>query len=321
TSTEPSPILNGWDNYDEPILSLETVGAIPMYRILMFAVAIFVLCSLILVFTKGNQTSPLPKPPELRAHDHELSLTLLAIADPNGRDAFAYNGHNVAPILRLSPGDMLQIDYVNDLPAKAKGSCAISPCMDMTNLHFHGLHVSPNAPQDDVLTMMAVPGQSLHYTVHIPQDHPPGLYWYHTHPHGESHRQALDGMSGAIVIEGIDRYVPEVRNLRERVLVLRGRSIEQEPKAPALKRRVEMSMASCGRSMEEAERIFTVNGVIRPEITIAPGERQFWRMVNAAADSYADVQVDGERLEIVALDGLPLAYHNPRRRARLVDHV
>ena len=35
----------------------------------------------------------------------------------------------------------------------------MNPCMDMTNLHFHGLTVSPNAPQDDVLGMMAMPGQ------------------------------------------------------------------------------------------------------------------------------------------------------------------
>jgi suppressor of ftsI len=31
----------------------------------------------------------------------------------------------------------------------------------------------------------------------------------------------LDGMPGAIVIEGIGRYVPEIRNMRERILVLR----------------------------------------------------------------------------------------------------
>jgi FtsP/CotA-like multicopper oxidase with cupredoxin domain len=78
--------------------------------------------------------------------------------------------------------------------------------MNMTNLHFHGLHVSPNTPGDDVLTMMAMPGQSLHYTVDIPADQRPGLYWYHTRPHGESYQQDLDGMSGAIVIDGMDRY-------------------------------------------------------------------------------------------------------------------
>jgi FtsP/CotA-like multicopper oxidase with cupredoxin domain len=168
--------------------------------------------------------------------------------------------------------------------------------------------------------MLAMPGQTLNYSVAIPLEQPPGLYWYHTHPHGESHRQVLDGMSGAIVVEGIDRYVPKVRKLRERVLVLRGRAIEHDPDAGALKRRVEIPEATCGATTEQPE-IFTVNGVIRPEIAIAPGERQFWRVVNAAADRYADVQVDGQPLEIVALDGMPLAYHDSRHRARLADHI
>src|SRR2546428_5022627 len=86
----------------------------------------------------------------------------------------------------------------------------------MTNLHFHGLSVSPDRPQDDVLDMIAMPGQELDYTLVIPRDHLPGLYWYHTHPHGESHQQVLDGMSGALIVEGIERYAPAVRDLRER---------------------------------------------------------------------------------------------------------
>ncbi len=76
----------------------------------------------------------------------------------------------------------------------------------------------------------------LHYTVEIPRNHPPGLFWYHTHPHGESDRQVLDGMSGAIVIEGMERYAPQVGRLRERVIVVRGRDIEHDPKAAELRR-------------------------------------------------------------------------------------
>ena len=291
-----------------------------MYRISFFVAAILVICGLILVSTRGNQTSPLPKPSVLRARDHELSLTLHAVADSNGRDSFAYKGHDVAPILRVSPGDTLKIEYVNDLPAKAKGSCAISPCMDMTNLHFHGLHVSPNAPQDDVLTMLATPGQSLHYTVSIPQDHPPGLYWYHTHPHGESHRQVRDGMSGAIVIEGMERYVPEVRDLHEQIFVLRGQTISHDSQAASLLERVEVPSNRCDSDSGAPEEIFTVNGAIRPHIAIAPGEQQFWRIVNASADRYVDLQLDGQRFEIVALDGMPIAYHDPEHPARTVNH-
>jgi FtsP/CotA-like multicopper oxidase with cupredoxin domain len=74
---------------------------------------------------------------------------------------------------------------------------------------------------------MAMPGESLHYTVDIPADQPPGLYWYHTHPHGESYQQALDGMSGAIVIDGMDRYFPEIKNMKEKILILRDAELKQ----------------------------------------------------------------------------------------------
>jgi suppressor of ftsI len=298
----------------------DLLGAVAMYRILLFAVIAIFVFGLVHESTRGSQSSPLPQPAELRSRNHELSLILHAVADSNGRDSFAFNGKPIAPTLRVSPGDTLRIDYVNDLPKQAKGSCAISPCMDMTNLHFHGLQISPNAPQDDVLTMIAMPGQTLHYTVSIPPDHPPGLYWYHTHPHGESHRQVRDGMSGAIVIEGMERYVPEVRNLTERILIVRGQSISGDPQAAALLKRVEAPINTCGQATGAADEIFTVNGAIRPQIAIAQGQKQFWRIVDASADRYLDLQVDGEPLSVVAMDGLPIAYHDPTHPARTADH-
>src|SRR5258708_30709846 len=104
--------------------------------------------------------------------------------------------------------------------------------MQMTNFHFHGLHVWPNAPQDDVLDMMASPGESLHYSVRVPPQQPAGLYWYHTHSHGERYVQDLDGMSGAIVVEGIESYVPEVAKISEGIMVLRDLVLPDEPAQP-----------------------------------------------------------------------------------------
>lgn len=281
--------------------------------LLLSVPTLFVACA-------SGQTVSLPEPPQVRAKNHVASLTLDAVNE-NGRDAFAYEGEPVAPVIRASPGDTLKITYINKLPAKSAESCAVNPCMDMTNLHFHGLTVSPNTPQDDVLGMIAMPGQSLHYSVEIPRDHPPGLFWYHTHPHGESHRQVSDGMSGAIVIEGMERYVPEVRHLREQVIIVRGRSIEHDPNANELRKYVEIPSKTCGGESEAPKEIFTLNGALRPQIEIAPGERQFWRIVNASADRYLDLQLDGGILEIVALDGMPLAYHDPQHPTRTTNHV
>ena len=270
---------------------------------------------------EGSSQTALPSVPELRAKNHILSLTLHAAITRDGKNSFYVNGQPIAPTLRLSPGDQLKITYVNDLPAKPPEACLAGPCMDMTNLHFHGLTVSPDAPQDDVLDMMAMPGQSLHYTVRIPNDHPPGLYWYHTHPHGESFRQALDGMSGALVIEGIESYLPTLAGLQERVLVVRGRSLEHDSQSGDLKQRVELNSYLCGGKPDTPSEVMTVNGSVRPQIEIDPGERQFWRVVNASADRYLDLQLEGQPFEIIAMDGMPIAQHDPDHPTRIVDHV
>src|SRR6266436_2639358 len=239
----------------------------------------------------GKSGSVLPDPPEVRGGNHVVALTLRATTNAEGHDAFSFNGNTSAPVIRVWPGDTLKVEYINELPKIANEPCAIEPCHNMTNLHFHGLEVSPHRPQDDVLDMMAMPGQSLSYAVQIPKDHPPGLYWYHTHPHGESHRQVLDGMSGALVIEGIESYFPALAGLPERVLVVRGRSIEHDPQSIDLRRRVELSSDTCGAEPETPEEVFTVNGSVRPQF------------------------------EIAAMDGMPIAQHDPNHRTRIAGHV
>jgi suppressor of ftsI len=272
--------------------------------------------------TADKPTGLLSNPQELHTKEGTLSVTLRAALTSDGKNSFYFNGRPNAPTLRLSPGDRLKITYIDDLPTKPKESCAITPCMDMTNLHFHGLSVSPDSPQDDVLSMMAMPGQALHYTVQIPKDHPPGLYWYHTHPHGESHRQVLDGMSGALVIEGMESYFPEIANLPERILFVRGRELlAGDPQSTELKRRVALSSHNCGGEAEEPREVMTVNGFTRPQIEIAQGERQFWRIANASADRYVDLELEGASFEIVAMDGMPLAEHDSQHRTRNADHV
>jgi suppressor of ftsI len=292
--------------------------------VLLRSTAILVLYSIHLYAqspTLGADVIPgvlLPDPPEVRA-----PFMLLGVNDPKtGKSAFSFAGQEVPPVIRALPGQDIRLTFENQMSAHSTERCIDGPCRNMTNLHFHGLHVSPNAPQDDVLTMMAMPGQSLSYRVQIPLDQPPGLYWYHTHPHGESYQQSLDGMSGAIVIDGMERYVPEVRKLRERILILRDKVVEKDdPAGSDLRRSVGVSERGCSTSAAVPERIFTINGVLRPQIDIAPGERQFWRIVNASPDLYADLTIDAENFEVVAFDGMPLAFHDPKRRTESVNHV
>jgi FtsP/CotA-like multicopper oxidase with cupredoxin domain len=262
--------------------------------------------------------TPLPNLPQVVS-----PFELQAINDPaTGKGAFVFEGHEIPPVIRAVPGGAIQLEYVNQMSKTSSEVCVDGPCMNMTNLHFHGLHVSPNAPGDDVLTMMAMPGQSLHYTVVIPADQPPGLYWYHTHPHGESYQQDLDGMSGAIVIDGMDRYFPEIKKMKEKILILRDTEPDQgDPSSAVLKSAVQLAPYRCGAATGDATRLFTINGVVRPKIAIASGEKQFWRIVNASPDLYADLEVDSQSMTVVALDGMPLTYHNPRRHTEELRHV
>jgi len=166
-------------------------------------VVLFIVNTYWIVMPLWAQQQVVADPPEVRG-----PFTLVATYDSAvGHNAFAYNGNTVPPVIRVTRGGVIKLHYVNNLPIQSDEMCATGRCTNMTNLHFHGLHVSPQYPQDDVLTMMAMPGQALDYKVEVPSYAAPGLYWYHTHPHGESARQDLDGMSGAIIVEGIDQYI------------------------------------------------------------------------------------------------------------------
>ena len=133
----------------------------------MSTILIYVAILLCLATSGSAQAVLVPKPPQVSSYNNVVSLTLHA-ANVKGRDAFVFDDQPIPPVIRAFPGDVLRITYVNDLPLRAPTNCALNPCMDMTNLHFHGLTVSPNSPQDDVLTMMALPGRVLHYSVQIP---------------------------------------------------------------------------------------------------------------------------------------------------------
>ncbi len=114
--------------------------------------------------------SELSRPPP----DARSPVRLSAINDPRtGLASIGFRGGEDPPVIRAEPGQIIKITYVNEMSKDSKELCVDGPCRNMTNLHFHGLHVSPNSPQDDVIAMMAMPGESLNYAVDIPLDQPP----------------------------------------------------------------------------------------------------------------------------------------------------
>jgi suppressor of ftsI len=258
--------------------------------------------------------------PEIRARNGIVSLSLQAVIDPRtNAPAFRYDGQTgVAPTIRVRPGETMHVVLYNRMPAGQ-----ISP--NLVNLHFHGLSVSPNPPSDDAMRF-AAPGQSIAYDVRVARTQPPGLYWYHPHVHGETYWQIGNGMSGALVVEGLQSHLPALARMRERIIVLRNMLVDPDIDAipivarpAALRDYVLAGRRRAGRLTaiddDDAAGLpcaplagmqTTVDGRTNATFGIDPGERQLFRVVNASAGRYYDLHVDGEQLQLVAIDGTPL---------------
>jgi FtsP/CotA-like multicopper oxidase with cupredoxin domain len=257
----------------------------------------------------------------------KVEFSFQTYTDIHGRKFYCYiaGDGSQSPTLRVKRGDEVVLTLKNEIPAAGAGIHAFhdmrvqGPCgsgtitASTTNLHFHGLSIRPSCHQDDVLSTLVQPSESgYEYRFKIPANQPPGLYWYHPHPHGFSEAQVLGGASGALIVEGIERTKPEVAGLPERVIVLRDQiSAETSPD-------------SGEPGGPEASKDISVNFVpiLHPEnapaaMVAKPNQREFWRILNAAADTYFDLQVlTGPSLrealaplplELVAMDGVPSA--------------
>ena len=186
--------------------------------------------------------STVQNPPELRSQNGVLEVSFhfkyqaTTVGQGPPRYCYITDTGMESPTLRVHPGDQLIIHFHNDLPpaqmqpmkspmtnppaASAQSSeqtdCeAVRWSAAMTNLHFHGLSVPPTCHQDDVIGRLRYAGRRLRLSgARIPQDEPPGLYWYHPHPHGFSERQVQGGASGALIVEGLENVNPSLAGLR-----------------------------------------------------------------------------------------------------------
>ena len=131
-------------------------------------------------------------PPLLDSSEGRLQIELVAAPGVRlaGRDtrALGFNGTSPGPTLRVRPGDELAVRLTNRLDQP-------------TNLHTHGLRVSPQGNSDNPF-LRVDPGTSFDYLIRVPTDHPPGTHWYHPHHHGTVADQVSGGLAGALIVDG-----------------------------------------------------------------------------------------------------------------------
>jgi FtsP/CotA-like multicopper oxidase with cupredoxin domain len=279
-----------------------------------------------------------------------VELVYRSFVDAAGQTRYCYlyaKDNSQAPTLRLKPGDELVLSLKNELPAAmpqamsppaahimvAHGKPSVQMCAggpmtgSSTNLHFHGLMIPPVCHQDDTLRTRIEPASPpFEYRFRISPTQPPGLYWYHPHVHGLNKAQVLGGASGALIVEGIETANHAVSHLPERVLIIRDQELIHPNAQPVLSasmpppivlRDAEGDILNTGTGTGKPAKDLTLNfvPVSFPEyqpaaISMKPSARQLWRVLNASAITYLDLQVlfndIAQSLGVVALDGVPV---------------
>lgn len=281
----------------------------------------------------------------------EADLTARDVRDVHGTTLYCYTdaAGRQSPTLRVKPGDLVILHLKNALSGADRvaaspmqphilGGSSLENCSSgamsavSTNLHFHGLTIPPVCHQDDVLKTLVQPGDpAFEYRFRIPDDEPPGLYWYHPHIHGFSKQQMLGGASGALVVEGIERAKKVLAGLPERVFIIRDQDLvnpnappaKSEPVVPKFLVDRDGDAANTGTGFGKPAKDLSINYVPVPYpdyapavIEMRPKERQLWRVLNASAITYLNIEVLfnhlPQSLGVVAMDGVPMTHDDPQ---------
>jgi FtsP/CotA-like multicopper oxidase with cupredoxin domain/peroxiredoxin len=306
--------------------------------------------------------NPFQSPPEMDRLDfNDLKLQVGSFenrhpADVDAPDRFellCYNGKPVGPTIRVRRGKTFHIHLTNQLdpsadpdpqkptdgnptyPASAVAQQPHDLCT--TNLHTHGLHVSPANNADNILDVAVGPkGDKVNkseftFEYTVPGDHPSGTFWYHPHRHGSVAYQLSNGVAGALIVEGSKEDtipdlddVPEIAAAKERILVFqlynyrKGDDNVGRIDASTIYNVTPDAFACTAIKMSgpapvgDTPQVTAINGVINPVIHIAPGQVQRWRMIHAAWDMNRNLSIytDGDvpatdmKFNEIALDGL-----------------
>jgi len=233
----------------------------------------------------GGYDETFRNPPEIVSQNGVLNATLAIeatdfdVASMSVKGGYVYNGLYTPPTLRMKPGDVIKLKLVNGMSDQ------------FTNIHTHGLNVSPLGNGDNVF-LHVMPGETFDYTIALPKTHPAGLFWYHPHAHGFSQFQVYNGMSGGLIVDGLLDPFPQLANIADRTLLLKDSYVQDDGTIPA-----EDDLDTGHASLR------TVNGQANPTLKIRPDELQLWRFGNIGANRYYERVLNGHTMYEIARDG------------------
>lgn len=188
--------------------------------------------------------------------------------------AWGFNGQVPGPTLEARVGDVLQIRLKNSLP-------------EPTTIHWHGLQIPAAMDGTDMVQHPINPGETFTYRFKLPDA---GTFWYH--PHMNETVQIERGLYGAIVVRGDNEPMFDA----ERVLVIDDVALDRSGEIKPPGWWIEHHDGRQGSTR-------LINGRQEPELTIAGGQIERWRIVNASSARYVRLSIGGRPFTLIGTDG------------------
>ena len=255
----------------------------------------------------GTRDGDLAEPRVIRSVGGTLATAFAASTNPvivGGRrvhQPVTYDGTFPGPTLLARPGDTIDLTFTNRIvfdQAGTKPGYGRPPRhANVTNLHFHGMHVPPTGSADNMLVVVQ-PNGTHRYLFQIPADHPAGLFWYHDHVHGLVTNHVGRGAAGMIYVANAHTDLVEQLGIRRRLMLLQQAYFEEDRD----------TLTSDDGARDDPELALSlINGQLRPEIRMRPGEPQVWCLANGSTSAFYVLRLEGHTFDVVADDGVPLA--------------
>lgn len=217
--------------------------------------------------------APSPKETEVII-DMEARVADWEIAPGRTLRGFTYNGQVPGPTIEAQVGDTIVVRLKNSLD-------------EPTTIHWHGLRVPAAMDGTQVVQPVVAPGETFEYRFTVPDA---GTFWYHSHFNETV--QLEKGMYGALIVREADELTLD----REQVLVLDDVKLNRKG-----------DFAKFGGWMEEhmgrEGKVRLLNGRVEPELTVAAGQVERWRVVNASSARYVLLSIGGTSFSILGTGG------------------
>ena len=220
-----------------------------------------------------RSTPPTARPREVLV-DFEAREAAWEISPGRRVTGWTFNGQVPGPTVEARVGDTIVVRLKNSLS-------------EPTTIHWHGLRIPAVMDGTDVVQRTVAPGESFEYRFTVPDA---GTFWYHSH-HNET-VQMERGLYGALIVRDPDEPAVDA----ERVLMLDDVRLDRRGDFAKF---TGMMQRHNGRQGD----VRLVNGRAEPELTIAAGQIERWRIVNAASARYVLLSLGGRAFQMIASSG------------------